>query len=263
VIDEADRMLDMGFIPDVRRIVRKLPPAGKRQTMFFSATLTGEIVDLVERWLVEPVWIETDAETMVTDLIEQKFYSVSCDDKLALLLWIVRNDDVKRMLVFCNRKDSSQRLALALQRHGIKSGLLSGDIPQQKRLRILEEFRSGRTPVIVATDVAARGIHVEAISHVVLYDLPHDPQDYVHRIGRTGRAGETGKAVSFACEYGAYVMPELEKFLGGRIECVNPTEEMLSLPAAPPKKLKRGAAFRPQREERSRRRRQPKEPPSQ
>lgn len=232
VIDEADRMLDMGFMPDVRRIVSKTPPAGKRQTMFFSATLKGEIIDLVDRWLVDPVRIETETETVITDLIEQKFYSVCRDDKLALILWIIRNDNVGRMLVFCNRKDSAQRLALALQRHGIQTGVLSGDIPQQKRLLILDQFRAGRTPVIVATDVAARGIHVDSVSHVILYDLPDDPEDYIHRIGRTGRAGENGKSISFACEYGSYVIPELEKLLACKIDCINPTEEMTILPSA-------------------------------
>ncbi|HOC38220.1 MAG TPA: DEAD/DEAH box helicase [Thermodesulfobacteriota bacterium] len=233
VIDEADRMLDMGFIPDVRRIVQKAPPPGKRQTMFFSATLTSEIISLVDRWLINPVRIETETENVVTDLIEQTFYSVSCSDKLALILWILKNDSVKRMLVFCNRKDSAQKLASALQRHGIQSGVLSGDIPQEKRLRILDEFRNDKKSVIVATDVAARGIHVDSVSHVVLYDLPQDPEAYVHRVGRTGRAGETGKSIGFACEYGAHLIPELEQFLGCRIACINPTEEMLVLPAMP------------------------------
>ena len=233
VIDEADRMLDMGFMPDVRRIVRKLPAAGKRQTMLFSATLTDKIVRLQAHLLAHPVRIETEPETVVTDLIKQIFFSVSSDDKLPLLLWILKNDDVESMLVFCNRKDSAEKLSLALQRHAIRSELLSGDIPQQKRLRILNNFRAGKTPVVVATDVAARGIHVDALSHVVNYDLPDGPEDYVHRIGRTGRAGTTGKSISFACEYGAYLIPELERFLGGKIVCVNPTEDMLLLPPLP------------------------------
>jgi Superfamily II DNA and RNA helicases len=233
VIDEADRMLDMGFMPDVRRIVRRLPPPGKRQTMLFSATLSEEIVRLQAHLLAHPVRIETEPETMVTDLIEQIFYSVSANDKLALLLWILKNGGVERMLVFCNRKDSAERLARALQRRAIQSGLLSGDIPQQKRLRILDSFRTGKTPVVVATDVAARGIHVDALSHVINYDLPDNPEDYVHRIGRTGRAGTTGKSIGFACEFGAYLIPELEKFLDSEIACINPTEDMLVLPPLP------------------------------
>jgi ATP-dependent RNA helicase RhlB len=247
VIDEADRMLDMGFMPDVRRIVRKLPPAGNRQTMLFSATLTEEIVRLQAHLLANPVRIETEPETMVTDLIKQMFYSVSSDDKLALLLWILKNDDVERMLVFCNRKDSAEMLARTLRRRLIRSELLSGDVSQQNRLRILDNFRIGKTPVVVATDVAARGIHVDALSHVVNYDLPDSPEDYVHRIGRTGRAGTTGKSISFACEYGAYLIPELEKFLDSKIVCINPTQDMLSLPPLPAlasNRAKKAVAFR-------------------
>ncbi|MCX6356831.1 MAG: DEAD/DEAH box helicase, partial [Candidatus Aureabacteria bacterium] len=137
VIDEADRMLDMGFIPDVRRIVIQTPPPGKRQTMFFSATLTSEITRLVDRWLKDPVMIEAESEQLVTDLIDQRFYSVARDEKFSLLLWLLRNEKVERMLIFGNRKDSTQRLADMLERYGVHCGLLSGDIPQRKRLRIL------------------------------------------------------------------------------------------------------------------------------
>lgn len=264
VIDEADRMLDMGFMPDVRRIVRRLPPPGKRQTMLFSATLSDEIVRLQAHLLANPVRIETEPETMVTDLIEQIFYSVSANDKLALLLWILKNDDVERMLVFCNRKDSAERLSRALQRRAIQSGLLSGDIPQQKRLRILDSFRAGKTPVVVATDVAARGIHVDALSHVVNFDLPDNPEDYVHRIGRTGRAGTTGKSIGFACEFGAYLIPELEKFLDSEIVCINPIEDMLVLPPLPALGAARGrkkAVSRTQAQDHSPRRIQRKKSP--
>jgi len=234
VIDEADRMLDMGFIPDVRRIVSKLPPAGKRQTMFFSATLTPNIVRLVERWLVNPITVESEPEQLVTGLIDQQFYAVAADEKFALLLWILGHDDASRILVFCNRRDGCLRIARRLTRYGIHCGLLTGDVPQEKRLRILERFREGSTPVLVATDVAARGIHVESVSHVVNYDMPQDPEDYVHRIGRTGRAGEKGKSVAFVDEYGAYVIPGIEKLLGIKITCIQVTEDMVRLPAQPP-----------------------------
>lgn len=234
VIDEADRMLDMGFIPDVRRIVSKLPPAGKRQTMFFSATLTSNIVRLVERWLVNPVTVESEPEQLVTGLIDQRFYAVAADEKFALLLWLLGHDDASRILVFCNRRDGCLRIARRLTRYGRHCGLLTGDVPQEKRLRILERFRTGDTGVLVATDVAARGIHVESVSHVINYDMPQDPEDYVHRVGRTGRAGEKGKSVAFVDEYGAYVIPGLEKLLGEKITCVPTTEDMVRLPSPPP-----------------------------
>lgn len=227
VIDEADRMLDMGFIPDVSKIVYRLPKAGNRQTMFFSATFDTKILRLVSSWLSEPLTVEVEADNIVSDLIDQTFYSVTARDKMKLLSWFLENDDVERMLVFVNRRDTADRVERKLGNKGVKCGLLTGDVPQNKRLRILESFRRGDTKVIVATDVAARGIHVDDVTHVVNYDLPYEPGDYVHRIGRTGRAGHTGKSVSFLCEKGAFVMPEIEELLGHEISTVQPTEEML------------------------------------
>ena len=229
VIDEADRMLDMGFIPDVRRIVYKLPAAGERQTMFFSATFDPKILKLVESWLHKPATVEVEADNIVSGLIDQTFYSVTGDKKLPLLLWFLKNDDVERMLIFVNRKDTAQFLLNKLQRNKITCGLLTGDVPQNKRLKILEKFRNGSIKIIVATDVAARGIHVDDVSHVVNYDLPYEPQDYVHRIGRTGRAGNKGKSISFLCEYGSFVVPDIEEILGEEIKSVQPEEFMLQV----------------------------------
>jgi len=247
VIDEADRMLDMGFIPDVRRIVAKLPPAGKRQTMLFSATLEPEVLALVDRWLVDPVSLEAEPEHVVTDLIDQHFYAVLNNQKLAMLLWLIRNEPFERMIIFGNWKEKNRILVEKLYEYGVHAELLSGDIPQTKRLKILESFKNGEVKIVVATDVAARGIHVSGISHVINYDLPDHPEDYVHRIGRTGRAGARGKSISFVCEYGAYVMPEIEQYAQITIHTVQPDDEMLVLPErvnAPVKQQRRTSSRR-------------------
>ncbi len=230
VIDEADRMLDMGFIPDVRRIVAQLPDKGVRQTMLFSATLEPEIMRLAQSFLHDPVMVETEPEQVVGATIEQTFYSVAGSEKLAMLLYIIKNEPFERMIIFGNRKDKNLDVFEALQKCGIAVELMSGDIAQQKRMRILEDFRSGKVKIVIATDVAARGIHVDNVSLVVNYDLPERSEDYVHRIGRTGRAGRQGKAISFICEYGAYYMPDIEKYVGETFKSTLPTAEMVEVP---------------------------------
>ena len=235
VIDEADRMLDMGFIPDVRRIVNQLPHTEKRQTMLFSATLADNIMQLVRRWQVTPVMIEIEPEQIITDLIDQVCYSVLKDDKKALLMWLLKNEEIKKALIFVNRRDFTIKLQSFLQRRNQKCETLSSDIHQKKRLNILEGFRKGAIPIVIATDVASRGIHVDDITHVINYDMPERAEDYIHRIGRTGRAGKKGKAISFICEYGAYVIPELEELLGAEIKSIQPTPEMLNHRTAKPR----------------------------
>ena len=230
VIDEADRMLDMGFIPDVKRIVSRMPEKGKRQTLLFSATLEDRILSLASGWLADPVIYESEPEKPVSENITQTFYSVLREEKLALVLHILRTMEFERLIIFGNRKDVNLRLQYDLARYGYNVPVLSGDITQAKRIKILERFRSGQERVVIATDVAARGIHVDDISLVINYDLPEQPEDYIHRIGRTGRAGRHGTAISFLCEYGAYYLPAIEELLGTQFGSILPTEEMLQMP---------------------------------
>ncbi|MBB5212782.1 ATP-dependent RNA helicase RhlB [Microbulbifer hydrolyticus] len=230
VIDEADRMLDMGFIPDVRRIVRQTPRKTHRQTMFFSATFTPEVDDLVEQWTSEPVIVEIEPEHVATDTVTQHVYLVSGDEKYPLLFNIVQKDEVESLIVFANRRDQCRRLHENLVAHGIAAGLLSGEVAQNKRVRTLEDFKTGKSKVLVATDVAGRGIHIDGISHVVNYTLPEEPEDYVHRIGRTGRAGKSGTSISFACEDDAMRLEPIEKLLGSKLTCEVPPEELLVEP---------------------------------
>ena len=230
IIDEADRMLDMGFIPDIKRIVYQLPPKGVRQTMLFSATLEESILRLSAGWLAEPAVIESEPEKLVSENIDQTFYSVSRDEKLGLLLYLLRTSSYERVIIFGNRKDVNSRLQYDLARYGYKVPLLSGDIPQQKRIQILEKFRTAEEKIVIATDVAARGIHVDDVSLVINYDLPERSEDYIHRIGRTGRAGNRGKSISFLCEYGGYYLPDIEELLGVTFPSEVPTEEMVTLP---------------------------------
>jgi ATP-dependent RNA helicase RhlB len=237
VIDEADRMLDMGFIPDVRRIIYKTPEKGKRQTVLFSATLTDEVMRLAAAWMVDPERIDIEPEKVAMDTIDQKVFIVTDKEKFPLLYNIIKNDNPDRIIIFANRRDQTERLADELERYSIKCEMLSGAVTQKKRMRILDDFKAGKVKVLVATDVAGRGIHVDGVSHVVNFNIPENPDDYVHRIGRTGRAGSTGKSITFACEMESFELPKIEELLGMELKCSMAPEELLEeLPPAPPRK---------------------------
>lgn len=233
VIDEADRMLDMGFIPDVRQIVRRLPPAEKRRSLLFSATLTQDVMRLARQWVPDPVVVEVEPEQVAAKSVKPCVYLVRARDKFALLYNLIRKGHMQRVLVFGNRRDTMDRLAGELQRHGVRCALMSGAVPQKQRMRILDEFREGKVEILIATDVAGRGIHVDGISHVVNFDLPYEAEDYVHRIGRTGRAGAVGTAISFACEEESFIIPEIERYVGHDLRCVHPEEDLLAPPPRP------------------------------
>ncbi|MFO7937073.1 MAG: DEAD/DEAH box helicase [Kiritimatiellia bacterium] len=219
VIDEADRMLDMGFIPDVRLIMNKLPRKDKRCTMLYSATLTKDVMRLASQWMEEPVSVEVESDSVATDTVEQVVYVVTASEKFTVLYNLLQKYPDQRILVFCNRKATTESVVRKLRRLRIPCDMLSGDVSQNRRLRVLEDFRSGKSRIVIATDVAGRGIHVDDIGFVVNYDFPYEAEDYVHRIGRTGRAGHQGTAISFADEDESFIIPDIEEYIKEPLKC--------------------------------------------
>jgi len=235
VVDEADRMFDLGFIKDIYFLFRRLPPREERQSLLFSATLSHRVLELAYEHMNEPEKMVVESEHITADRVRQRVYYPAREEKIPLLLNLLERSATERCIVFVNTRAAVERVSDRLSRHGFSVSALSGDVPQKKRERLLSRFQSGEVEVLVATDVAARGLHTPDVSHVYNYDLPQDAEDYVHRIGRTARLGAEGDAVSFACDRYAMGLPDIETFIGQKIPMEPITEDLLVAPPPRPR----------------------------
>jgi ATP-dependent RNA helicase RhlB len=235
VIDEADRMFDLGFIKDVRFIFRRLPAREKRQVLLFSATLSHRVLELAYEHMHEAEKMVVETENVTADRVRQVVYFPSKEEKLPLLLNLLEESKTERSIIFVNTKAAAERVTDRLKRHNFRVGAISGDVPQVKRQKLLQRFQEGQIDLLVATDVAARGLHIPAVSHVFNYDLPQDAEDYVHRIGRTARLGAEGDAVSFACDLYAMGLPDIETYINQKIPTASIEARMLVMPAPRPR----------------------------
>jgi ATP-dependent RNA helicase RhlB len=252
VIDEADRLLDLGFADDMRYILRKLPHYDKRQSMLFSATLSYRVMELTYEYMNLPEFIAVTPEEVTVEGIEQSLFHVGSEAKLPLLLGLLTREQWSRMLIFVNTKSGVEWLTRKLVANGWPAEGITGDLPQRTRFQLMERFKNGNVRILVATDVASRGIHVEDISHVINYDLPQDPENYVHRIGRTARAGKTGRAISLACENYVFHLEPLEKMLGAKLPVVWHDESWLVADQGGPSEKRREGRKGPSRPVKSR-----------
>lgn len=228
VIDEADRMFDMGFYPDIRKIMGKIGHYQERQTMLFSATFDMQVQRIARDFMNHPEYISIDSETITVDTVNQSLFHVGRKEKSRLLIGLLRRHLPSNVLIFSNTRQGAQMISKQLQRNGFQCHHLSGDLAQNKRLEVIERFKSRDLPILVATDVAARGLHIEDLEWVVNYDLPADPESYVHRIGRTARAGKTGRAISLVCETYVYHLEAIEQFIGQKINVEYPEEDLFA-----------------------------------
>lgn len=236
VIDEADRMFDMGFIKDVRYLVRRMPPPEQRQSCLFSATLSQQVLELAYESMNQPAMVAVAPEQVTAEGVEELLYHVARDEKFSLFLGVLQQEKGKRILVFSNMKHQAERLERNLVRHGYHARAITGDVDQRQRLKIMQAFKEGGLHILVATDVASRGLHIEGVTHVINYDLPQDPGDYVHRVGRTARAGASGKAISFADEEFVLSLAAIEELIGHKIP-VAWAEDDLFLDPTPPRHI--------------------------
>ena len=228
VLDEADRMFDLGFIDDIRYLLRKMPPPAERKSFLFSATLSHRVLELAFEHMKPGVEkVEIEPEQVTAERVKQALLHISNSDKLQALVGLLRQHDPKRTLVFVNTKRDCEQVEKALNLNGFESATLSGDVAQTRRLKLLQDFKDGKLPILVATDVAARGLHISGVTHVINFDLPQDAADYVHRIGRTARAGAQGDAISFCCESYVYSLPDIETYIGMRIPPLPETVDQL------------------------------------
>ncbi|MDP9139782.1 MAG: DEAD/DEAH box helicase [Pseudomonadota bacterium] len=236
VLDEADRMFDLGFIADIRYLIRKMPPPAQRRNYLFSATLSHRVLELAYEHMNSPQKVEIEPEQVTADRVRQAMLHVSNDEKLPMLVGLLRHQKSTRSLVFINTKREAEDVERGLRANGFEASVLSGDVSQGTRLRLLEDFKDGKLPVLVATDVAARGLHIPGVDLVVNYDLPQDAEDYVHRIGRTARAGASGDAISLCCETWVYSLPDIERYIGNRIPTLEGGHDLIATDyIAPPR----------------------------
>ncbi len=240
VVDEADRMFDMGFIKDIRFILRRLPPYHARQSFLFSATLGYREMELAYEFMNNPVKVSASPEQLTVAQVEEVLYHVAREEKLPLLLGLLKRERGERILIFANTKRAAQWLADRLTLYGYQSQAITGDLDQRRRLKVIKAFKGGELPILVATDVASRGLHIEGVTHVINYDVPQDPEDYVHRIGRTARAGASGKAITLADEGFVLALPAIETLIGHKIPVEWPAEELFLKPTHPSRPPERG-----------------------
>lgn len=227
VIDEADRLFDMGFIRDLRFLLRRMSPYNERQSMLFSATLSHRVYELCYEHMNMPAQFSVTPEKVTVEQIEQELYHVGKSEKFGLLLGILRREPAGRYLIFCNTRAEVLRLESYLNANGLTTSAITGEIPQNKRIKVLTRFKDGKLPILVATDVASRGLHIDGVTHVINYDLPQDCEDYVHRIGRTARAGADGRAISLACEAYVHSLADVEDYIKQKIPVMPLTTDMI------------------------------------